>query len=62
MIFDKYYRCKICKKPICKASEKTDTKLYQHLAYAHKSVLEASKNKFISTICDENFYVGGKNG
>ena len=62
MIFDKYYRCKTCKKRICKVSEKTDLKLYQHLAYSHPTILERSKNEFISTICDENFYIGDKNG
>lgn len=62
MIFDKYYRCKICRKRVCRASETTDLKLYQHLAYSHPSVLDASKNKFISTICDENFYIGEQNG
>jgi len=62
MIFDKYYCCRLCKKGICKTSDKTDTRLYQHLAFAHPKVLEASKNKFISTICDENFYIGGKHG
>ena len=62
MIFDKYYRCKICKQKVCKTSDKTDLKLFQHLSFAHPALLEESKHKFISTICNENFYVGGRNG